>query len=109
MFPMTRGMTSTLRIALLYIHRVLRARSGPGPYNLSYSVVRDIIWTLDQAAKMGAHFAPAGESERGHELWRLNDTGRGSIVWPNARAWRAREEKSSVGSNPTLSAIKSPR
>ena len=30
--------------------------------------------------------------------------GRGSIVRPNARAWRAREEQSSVGSNPTLSA-----
>ncbi len=30
---------------------------------------------------------------------------RGSIVRPNARAWRARVEKSTVGSNPTLSAI----
>ena len=29
---------------------------------------------------------------------------RGSIVWPNARAWRARVPKGTVGSNPTLSA-----
>ena len=29
---------------------------------------------------------------------------RGSVVWPNARAWRAREPQGSVGSNPTLSA-----
>ncbi len=31
---------------------------------------------------------------------------RGCIVRPNARAWRAREPQGSVGSNPTLSAIK---
>jgi hypothetical protein len=30
---------------------------------------------------------------------------RGSVVWPNARAWKAREPQGSVGSNPTLSAI----
>ena len=35
--------------------------------------------------------------------------GRGSIVWPNARAWRAREPKGSVGSNPTLSALETTR
>ena len=29
---------------------------------------------------------------------------RGRIVWPSARAWRAREPQGSVGSNPTLSA-----
>jgi hypothetical protein len=29
---------------------------------------------------------------------------RGSIVRPNARAWRAREPKGSAGSNPALSA-----
>jgi hypothetical protein len=29
---------------------------------------------------------------------------RGSIVWPNARAWRARVPQGTVGSNPTLSA-----
>ncbi len=29
---------------------------------------------------------------------------RGCKVWPNARAWRAREPQGSVDSNPTLSA-----
>ena len=33
---------------------------------------------------------------------------RGSIVRPNAHAWRACEQKCSVGSNPTLSAIRDP-
>src|SRR3989337_2806007 len=32
---------------------------------------------------------------------------RGCVVWSNARAWRAREPKGSVGSNPTLSAFDS--
>jgi hypothetical protein len=31
---------------------------------------------------------------------------RGSVAWSNARAWRAREPKGSVGSNPTLSALR---
>ena len=37
-------------------------------------------------------------------MTRLAYLWRGSVVWPNARAWRAREPQGSVGSNPTLSA-----
>ena len=33
---------------------------------------------------------------------------RGSVVWPNARAWKARIPKGIKGSNPFLSATKKP-
>jgi hypothetical protein len=45
---------------------------------------------------------------RTHSLFRLIATWRGSVVWPNARAWRARVPKGTVGSNPTLSAVRAP-
>ena len=55
-------------------------------------------WPILKHAQLPKNLAGTASHAIMRTLWR------GSIVWPNARAWKVREPKGSKGSNPFLSA-----